>query len=121
MRHSHTSLCSRMCPHIQYVSASVTGIDNYVADTQILFECGTIGTTSDLDGFFSLSNTEGLITLQVQMVGGQYGCVIQINVIPLVLTYCNLYYSYSNPIWQLASFLSVYHCHNLTNRCAASY
>jgi len=67
-----------VCPHALYAASPVTGIDGCVVDAQngdtipfaqILFEGSTIGTTSDLDGRFSLSNTEGLVTLRVQMVG----------------------------------------------------
>ena len=36
---------------------------------QIMFESSTIGTTSDLDGNFEISNTRGLITLSFRSVG----------------------------------------------------
>lgn len=54
-------------------SASGQVIDEFNGEplpfAQIVFEGSTIGTTSDLDGNFEISNTRGLIRLSIRMMG----------------------------------------------------
>ncbi|MGN0186891.1 MAG: DUF5686 family protein [Paludibacteraceae bacterium] len=66
------------CAPLLADSAHITGlagvtIDAQTGDTlpfvQILFLGSQIGTTSDIEGHFSLSNTEGYVTVQALMVG----------------------------------------------------
>lgn len=65
-------------PCVVRAVSPATGIDGYVVDAQngdtipfaqLLFEGSGIGTTSNMEGYFSLTNEDGLATLRVQMVG----------------------------------------------------
>lgn len=57
---------------------TLTGIEGIVIDAengdtlpfvQVYFVGTTIGTTSDMEGYFKISNTEGYVTVAFQMVG----------------------------------------------------